>query len=79
VSHFSQGSAATGLRAGGTFNSSFLSSSFLNLSMKKTTKTGLHCQSYHRNKLAFFSETPYLFIYYYAQGSMKQQTTNTVK
>jgi len=36
----SQGSAATDLRGGGSFNSSFFCRSFLNLTVKKITKTG---------------------------------------
>jgi len=38
ITYVSQGSAATDLRAGDSFNSSFLRRSFLNLTVKKIWK-----------------------------------------
>ena len=40
ITYVSQGSAARDLRGGGSFNSTFLSRSFLNLTVKKIMKIG---------------------------------------
>jgi len=44
------GSAATDLRGGDSFNSSFLRRSFLNVTVKKLLKLVHYCRSYRENK-----------------------------
>ena len=59
--YFSQGSVATDLKEGGSFNSIFLRRSFLNSTVKKITKTVHVCRSYRKNKIGtlFFCDTVY--------------------
>jgi len=59
-----QGSATAELRGGGSFKSSFLYRSFLNLTVKKNMKIGFtFCQNYHANKNGLLLE---------AQGNIKR-------
>jgi len=57
-----QGSVATYLRGGGSYNSIFLCRSFVNLTVKKIMKIGPRCWSFHRHKRArILWETVYLY------------------
>ena len=49
--YFSQGSVATDLKEGGSFNSIFLRRSFLNGTVKKLWKLFHVCRSYRKNKI----------------------------
>ena len=60
IIYTSQGSAATDLRGGGSFNSVFLRRSFLNLTVKKWKLVHV-CRSYHKNKSGtYFWDTVYI-------------------
>jgi len=50
TTYISQGSVATDMRRGGSFNSFFSCRSFLNLTVKKLWKMVHVCRSYHKNK-----------------------------
>jgi len=50
TTYISQGSVATDLTGGGSYNSVFLCRSFLNLTVKKLWKLVHVCRSYHKNK-----------------------------
>jgi len=50
--YFSQGSAATDLRGGDSFNWNFLHRSLMNLTVKKLWKLAHLCWSYSTSKLA---------------------------
>jgi len=54
--YFSQGSATTDLKGGGSFNSTFLHRSFLNLTVKKIWKS-VHCCRSYKNKSRPLFET----------------------
>jgi len=54
TTYISQGSAATDLRGGGYFNSSFLCRSFLNVTVKKIWKLVHCCRSQWKQKWPTF-------------------------
>jgi len=61
IPYVSQGSAATDLRGGGSFNSVFFRRSFLNLTVQELRILVQVCRSYHINKSGTrFCDTVYI-------------------